>query len=87
MRIRPLATGTTMLARRTMIVRRWLPRRTVSVTLVPARPLISEAAKSGERLASEVEPTSTIMSPRARPALAAGEPGNTSWTSSPWGWT
>jgi hypothetical protein len=46
----------------------------VRVTLVPARPLISDAEKSTERLASEVEPTSTMTSPRASPAFSAGEP-------------
>ena len=45
---------------------------------------MSDAEKSTERLASEVDPTSTITSPRARPALAAGESWNTSWTSRPW---
>ena len=59
------------------------PCKIVSVTRVPARPLISCEPKFAGRLASDVVPTATITSPRWSPALAAGDPGNTSSTSSP----
>ena len=66
--------------------RRWPCDITVRVTRVPARPLISDAAKVCERLASEVAPTLVIRSPELSPALAAGESGNTSLIISPSGW-
>ena len=53
------------------------------MTRVPAFPLISFEPKLAGRLASEVAPTATITSPRWSPAFAAGDPGNTSSTSSP----
>ena len=40
-------------------------------------------AESVERPASDMPPTAVITSPVRSPALAAGEPGNTSTTSSP----
>ncbi len=80
-----LATGTVMSARTIDTIRVWWPDWTVSVTRVPARPLISAAEKFADRLASEVDPTCVITSPRFRPALAAGEPWKTPTTSRPWG--
>ena len=74
---RLLATGTMMSARVTgddpACARRAC---TVSVTLVPAAPLISVAEKSAERLASEVEPTcDDQVAARAGPPWRPASPG------------
>src|ERR1035441_7216285 len=74
-----------MSARINETLRTCAPLSTVSDTFVPARPLIRADENSAERLASEVEPTWVIRSPRFRPALAAGDPANTSTTFRPLG--
>ncbi len=60
-----------------------LPRWTVIWTVVPGLPRISPEANWDERPASRVEFTCTISSALSRPALAAGEFGNTSMILSP----
>ena len=79
----PLATGTTISSLTSVRVSVRFPRWIVSVTRVPAVPLISAEPKLELRWANDVPPTAMIRSPRCSPPCAAGDPGNTSCTNSP----
>ena len=87
--IRDSTTGTSTRARSSVTSRGFsLPVTTVSVTSVPARPLMRVVACSEEAPFSVFPFTAMISSPGFRPPLAAGEPLNTvrmrspRWTSS-----